>query len=213
MDDNPLAPPTRELPWDMDAVLHARLSGMLRMVGLDPDDWLGDLMRLELPFDGRMAHISTMGADYSGNYEVIDEPCAVRVPLRATLDHASRQVHVREMPFHPHVTYANYPQDEEEWDRDDGDRNDLWRRPIVMVEGLIIPDGACAALAGRRVGDVVDTGLPALDDAVIAWGAVEPPEIAATVVHGRRASQATGASLILRLTDMPRVQVEARRRT
>jgi hypothetical protein len=197
--------------WSMDAVLHARLATMLRMRDLEPADWMGDILRLEIGRrDETLTHASTMGPDHCGNYEVIDEPCAVRIPLRVTLDHPSRLVHVRELPFHPNVTYANYPHDEEEWLGDEGDEHDLWRRPIVMVEGLVIPDGACAALAGRKVGDIVDTGLVALDEAVIAWGAVEPPAIAAKVLHGRRASQPTPASLILRLEDVARIQVEAR---
>ena len=198
--------------WSVDAVLHERVARMMRMRSLDAADWLGGALAVRDDMEGRTDfHFSTMGPDFCGNYEVIDEPCAIPLPLRITLAGADRLVHVREMPLHPDVTYANYPHDEEEFAGDDGDEHELWRRPILMVEGMGMPDVACAVLSGRRVRDVVETGLDALDGAVIAWAAVEPPEVAAKLLHGRRASQPTAASLVLRLEDMPRIAVAPRR--
>lgn len=189
-------------------MLEERVARMMRIRSLDVADWLDEALRVMDDIDGRKDfHFSTMGPDYCGNYEVIDEPCAVRLPLRITMCGSTRTVHVREMPLHPDVTYANYPCEEHD---DEGDEHHLWLSPIVMAEGLFLPDTACASLAGRRVREVITTGLDALDDAVIAWGAVEAPAVAARVLHGRRASQPTATSLILRLEPMARTVVAPR---
>jgi len=186
--------------WMMDAVLHARLERLLTPRGATVADWLGQLIATNAHASwSRDLHASTMGEDGNRNFQVVDEPCGLRMPFRVTLEDCTRIVHVRALPLGQGMTYMNYgPLDED--DQEDADR--LWNRPVLACATLALPDTACAALAGRRVRNVAWTGNEILDDMTIDWAAVEDQRVLSRILsRGKYGSPAglTERPLVLRL--------------
>lgn len=189
--------------WSIDAVVHERLAGLTRTAGLTPANWIeAALANGEHEHHRAALHLSTMGSDQSRNFMPIDDPCDVDLDMRISADPADGVIHIREMPIGQGLSYTNYG-----WHGDGPDDDvTLWDRPVLLVVGTETPETVCAAMAGRRVGQVVRTGMADLDDAIIEWAAVEPQRRAAKLIHGRD-NPVTTPSLILRLRDVGRIDL------
>lgn len=192
--------------WHVDPVLHERLSTRLAPLGLAPSDWLRGVLRThEHENWTRDVHVSTMPMERSRGFTAIDDPCGLRLPLRITMEWSTGIVHVREMPIGPDVDYVAYGFDDY---GPDPDPHGLWDRPVVLVRGASLPDVGCAAMRGLRLGDVVDTGVPRIDDHRIEWASVEPSSTYFRLLHEATAADQPPVGLVLRLTPQSRIDVD-----
>lgn len=193
--------------WHVDPVLHARLERLLHPRGLAPVDWYRGLLRAHA-HDHFAAdiHASTLAMAHGRNFPVIDDPCGLRMDLRVTQERATGILHVREMHFGRRLVYVNYGYDDGPFDGDDAD--EIWNRPIVLMRDLTLPDSGCAALAGRRMGEVAETGLEELDERTIEWASVVDRDVSRRLLEDARPYEPVRAALVLRLADAPRVTVD-----
>ena len=191
--------------WHVDAVLHDRLTRHLAPRGLAVGDWVADALHKGRHGPGADVDVSTMGMDQGRIFRTIDEPCGVRMPLRLTFERSTRIVHVREMPLGRGVTYVNYGPIEVDHDVDE---NEMWDRPVVLSIGTALPDTACAALADRSCGEIVDTGIETLDRATVAWGRMEASGAYARLISDQSSGGLLPPSLLIRLARIPAVAVE-----
>lgn len=202
---------TLEGLWQVDPVLHARLERLLHPRGLGAADWCRGLLRAhDHVHYAADIHASTIAMAHGRNFPAIDDPCGLRMDLRVTQEHATGILHVREMHFGRRLVYVNYGYDDGPSDCDDPD--EIWNRPIVLVRDLTLPDSGCAALAGRRMGEVAETGLEELDARTIEWASGVERNVCRRLLMDARPYEPLRAALVLRLADAPRVTVDMARR-
>jgi hypothetical protein len=198
---------TPEGLWQVDPVLHARLERLLRPRGLGAPDWCYGLLRAHAhEHFAADIHASTVAMAHGRNFPAIDDPCGLRMDLRVTQERATGILHVREMHLGRRLVYVNYGYDEGPFDGDDAD--EIWNRPIVLVRDLTLPDSGCAALAGRRMGEVAQTGLDELDGRTIEWASVVDRDVSRRLLEDVRPYEPLRAALVVRLADAPRVTVD-----
>lgn len=147
------------LPLRVDAVLAQALTTVAAAHDSTPNAWLSELLAVVSSSRWTTNEISTAGPDAALLYrEVQARP--FDLAARMSLDTGLLELRVRQIDLaFGALTYCGLVVD--------GDA--FFDGPVLVVhEDMLLPESLVLGLRGTRVGDLVATGVPALDDRIVA---------------------------------------------